>query len=429
MTGRSLLAALWRRRFLALLILLVELGAVAYWLTVSPRKYTATATMTVTPSSSLLSSSGNFDNLETTVGQIANSGSVLSDVSARLNGVRTVHTLRSEVTGNRVAGTVLVRITVVDVNPRIAAKVANSVAAVLPLHDPSGGMFLFTQSDSATVPATYSSPNTKVIGLAGAVLGLFLAAAAALLRDRTARTVESAEQLRASSGIEVLGDIPKLGSLSTVIDSERLDPVTMALRSLRVELDYASSDAPTGAIVIANAAGSGGQSAWLVVNLATSLARVDHRVLIIDGNFRGRRRHSALTEETSPGLYGVLRDECTFADAVRRGPQSGVDVLPAGMVPSTGDRPAPGTASLIELRFRAVVESAQGSYDAVLVLAPSPSESDDARVMAIGGSLLLAVATRSIREAKLRQLVTHLRSTRTRVLGAVFIRSRRHRRG
>jgi Mrp family chromosome partitioning ATPase len=76
------------------------------------------------------------------------------------------------------------------------------------------------------------------------------------------------------------------------------------------------------------------------------------------------------------------------------------------------------------LGFRRVLDDLDGLFDAVLVLAPPPSVSDDARVMAIGGSLLLVVAARSVREPKLRELIADLRATRTRVLGAVLIGSR-----
>jgi polysaccharide biosynthesis transport protein len=418
MTARSLFAALWRQRRLALVVFVVEFAVVLIWLVAEPRRYTAAATITATPSAALLASTGNYEDLETTLAQIADSRSVLGDVRDRLDGARSIGVLRNEISGVRVGGTVLVRVSVEDPDRRMAARIANTVAAVLPLHDPSGGQFVFTQTDRAVPPSDYSSPNTRLVLLVGAVLGVFLAAAAALLRDRTARTVETAGQLRASAGTDVLATLPRPRDPDDVIDDDPDGPVADALRSLRVELDYVSSDRPTGAIVVADATGEDRQAPWLAMNLAASLAQVDHRVLVIDGDFRDGQRPAALTGRTSPGLYAVLRGTCSVQDAMRPGPRPGVTVLPAGEAPQSG------SGHRIELGFRRVLDDLDGLFDAVLVLAPPPSVSDDARVMAIGGSLLLVVAARSVREPKLRELIADLRATRTRVLGAVLIGSR-----
>jgi Mrp family chromosome partitioning ATPase/capsular polysaccharide biosynthesis protein len=420
MTARALFAAVWRRRWLALIVFVVEIGIVVAWLAVAPRKYTATATISATPSADLLSSTGNFDALEQTVAQIANSRSVLADVHERTDGIRPIWKLREEVSGTLVDNTVLVRVSVVDKSPEVAARVANAVATVLPLHDPSGGMFVFTQTDPASVPQSYSSPNTKLIALVGAVLGVFLAVAAALIRDRTARTIETPGQLRAYAGTDVLASVPRPRDPwdLTRIDAE--EPIAGALRSLRVELDYASSDRPTGAIVIADANASAGdeQAPWLAVSLATSLAQVNHRVLVIDGDFRAPNRPPQLSRNGRPGLVGVLRRSNAVDDAIHVDLVPGVDVLPAG------DANPPGVANLIELEFQRLLGELSGRYDAVLVIAPPASASGDARVMAIGGSLLLVVAARTVRESRLREIIADLRATRTRVLGAVLIAMR-----
>jgi capsular polysaccharide biosynthesis protein len=325
MTARALFAAVWRRRWLALVVLVVEIAAVVVWLSIAPREYTATATITATPSAELLSSTGNFDDLEQTLAEIANARSVLSDVYDRTDAVRPIWKLREEVSGVRVSNTVLVRISATDESAEVAARVANAVAQVLPLHDPSNGLFVFTQSDAAAVPMSYSSPNTKLIALIGAVLGVFLAVAAALVRDRTARTIETSGQLRAHTGTDVLASVPRPRDAGSVVvgNGELDEPAAAELRSLRVELDYASSYRPTGAIVIADATAVDEHAAWLAINLAGSLAQVDHRVLVIDADFRHRDRHPQLVRADSAGLHAVLRGATPARDAIRPGPVLG----------------------------------------------------------------------------------------------------------
>jgi capsular polysaccharide biosynthesis protein len=415
MTVHSLLAAVWRRRILASAVLVVCLAATWIALAVAPRSYTATAKITAAPSAALLSSTGTYDDLETTLAQIANSRSVLADVHSRLPD-RTVDQMRGEVTGTRVKGTVLITVSVVDKSARTAAAIANTVASVLPLHDPSGGQFVFTQTDLARPPSGYSSPDVGLVLLIGCVLAVFLAVVAALVRDRVARTVETPGQLRATAGTEVLAGLPRPRDATALIDGGDTDEIANGLRSLRVELDYISSAEPTGPIVIADADPDDSLAAWLAMNLAISLAQVNHRVLVIDGDCRGGPRPESLADSDSPGLYSVLRHETRIELAIRPGPRQGVTTLPAGA------RPDAATAGrLIELGFHEVLASVDGLFDAVLVLAPPPPVSDDARVMAIGGSLLLAVTAGSVREARVRELIAELQATRTRLLGAVLI--------
>lgn len=425
-TARAVGLALWRHRWTALAVFVVEVAAVFVWLALAPRSYTATATITATPSPALLSSTGNFEDLENSVAELANSRSVLQDVRARLGSARTMTQLRDEVTGTRVAGTVLVRISVTDSAPALAARIADAVAAELPLHDPSGGALVFTQTDPARAPSTASAPDTRIVLLAGVGLGLLVAIAVALLRDAVARRVEGADQLREETGADVLAVVPRPRDQEPVVVDATGDPAATALRSLRVELEFLGSAQPTGAIVIASATADSTVSHWLAANLASALAQVDHRVLVIDADLRGGDAHevrSALGAlDRSPGLYGALRGICTLPDAMRAGPVSGVAVVPAGEPPAnSGGSPE----SLVELRFHQVLAQLDDTFDVVLVCAPSAQLSDDARVMAIGGSLMLVVPDRSVRVSALRRLIGELRSTRTRLLGTVLVTTAR----
>jgi capsular polysaccharide biosynthesis protein len=422
-TVRSLLAAIWRRRLLALTVLILELGAVAAYLVLAPRSYVASATITATPQLTLLQSTGNFDSLENTLSQIVGSRAVLDDVHNRLGESRSVDTLRNEVQGTRVNGTVLIRITVSDKSAAAAADIANLIVDVLPLHDPSGGLFLFTQTDRAQRPSAFSSPDVKITALAGAVLGIVLAVVAALMRDSIARTVETAEQLRHATGKKVLAVVPRPKDPTKLALADPDSPAAAAFRALRVELEFASSQRPPGPIVVANANPDGTDNGWLAGNLAVALAQVQHHVLVIDADFRRRDRNPLLPADPGPGLYDVLREATSVEEALRTGPIDGVTVLPSG------DPAGTSTASLIDTGFYRVLEEVSHRFDAVLVLAPSPMQSEDARIMAIGGSLLLLVPSRTLRARMLQDLTTRLGETRVDLLGMVLLkRGRRWRR-
>jgi len=418
--GRSFLAALWNRRLSALSVLLVEMAAVVFWLALAPKSYTAVATITATPRSSLLQSTGNFDDLETTLAAITNSRPVVEDVAARLKGARSVATLRNEITGARATGTVLIQISVVDSDATLAATIANATADVLPLHDPSGGLFVFTDAGRAVTPTATSSPNVKVTLLAGLGLGLLLAVATALIRENFVGTVDTEEQLSESAGVEVLGQVARpsdLGSLPI------FDPGTEFLkefRALRVALEFASTASPARTVVLACAVPDSADG-WLGVNLAAALADVEHRVLLVDADFRSRPRHPALDLRERPGLVDVLSETASLESAIVDGPVYGLSVLPIG------DINAATAAKLVELRFHKLMEEVNDGFDIVLVLAAPPTESEDARVMAAGGCLVLSVPAGKLRTKSLKTLTSAMRRANVQVLGTVLLGARRRR--
>jgi len=411
----SIGGAIWRQSLLAVTVFVVVLAGVGWWLHSAPRRYTAAATFTATPVTSLLESTGNIANLQQTLAQMAKSSSVLSDVSARLNGQRSVATLRNEVSGAQVTGTSLIRVSVTDSDPQTASDIANMVATVLPAHDPSQGLLRFAQIDPARPPGAYTSPDTKVALLAGIGLAVVLAVGGALLYDTLAGKVESGGQLAASTGADVLAAVRRPRRVWTLPDMKSGAAPADAFRALRVALPLAETDKPFGAVVVTSPSAKRDESPWLATNLAVALAGAHRRVLLVDGA-GAAKTHLALAGHQAPGLFEVLRDDAKVEDVLVDGPVQGVTVLPAGSA-------APDSANgQLEARFQKVLDQVAVHFDVVIVVAPPLLESDDAKAMATGGSVLLAVTARTMRPAALGSLVRELRSAQVAVLGAVLVR-------
>lgn len=428
MSPRALLAALWRRRFLALAVLLVMLAAVALGLYFAPKRYTAAATVTASPQQSLRSSAGNLDELEATLAHLVDTDSVLHAIQRNLGTHRPISVLRDEVSGQRVDGTVLIRITAQDSDPRVAAEIANAAADALPLHDPSGGLFLFTSNDRADPPTAFSSPDVKLLGAVGAVLGVVLAVAAALVRDAAARTVDSPGELRAASGADVLAVVPRPPDPAGM---DVLDGDAAPFRAVRVALGIGHTDAVHHTLVVAPAVPDPSDQ-WFALNLAVALAQVGQRALVVDTQLgtqldtqAGRpSRHPALTnEDGAPGLFDVLREAAALDTATIAGPVDGVSVLPVG------DPGGEAAADLVEMHFHDLLAKLASGYDVVVLSAASPAVSDDARIMAVGGELVLVVPAGRVPAKTLTGIVDELRAVRTRVAGCVLVTSRRRRSG
>jgi Mrp family chromosome partitioning ATPase/capsular polysaccharide biosynthesis protein len=412
---RDVGAVLWRRRVVIGLVVLLVGTTVGLGLALAERAYTATTRVALTPSPALDQTPASYESLLSTMADVAGSRPVLEEVSDAIQD-RSVRQLQSAVSTAVVAGTVTVQVSVTDTDPTVAAQVANAVVDLLPDYDPSDGGVEFTVTEPAAVPSSPSSPNVPVTLLAGTLLAGVLAIVAAVVYDRVARTVETAEDAAEATDVRVLGVLPRPDDAAGIPVVDVDSPEFASLRALRVALEFATSDAPTRSLVVAPVVPDP-WSGWLEVNLAASLAELGHRVLLLDAHRADVVRHPALTAPGEPGLYDLLAGSAELTDVVRPGPVEGVSVVPLGNI----DLAAP---SLLEMRFRQLVAEVDGDHDVVLVHAPAVTESDDARIMAIGGGLLLTVPSGRVKQGALAQAVEALRAVRIRVVGAVLLGAR-----
>lgn len=414
--GRSVPAALWRRRVTAVLVVVVVALATTAWLVFAPRRYTATTSVAATPLPALNADHGTVQDLQATIAAIADSPPVVSDLAGRVGYHGAAPTLRSEIHAERVPGTAVIRIHVEDASAAFAARAANELASVLGDHDPTDGQFRFTVVSPAGVPSRFSSPDIAVAVVCGVLAAIVLAVALALLRERVAGRVDDRRQLAMLARTPVLARLTRPADANEKTADVQAGPSATEFRELRVGLEYATSDEPTSLVVLAPATRDDA-AAWTTINLAGALAVVDHRVLVIDADFAAAQPHPAFKGK-GPGLADVLRGNVELRDAVRPTPVSGVSVLTAGNLAGTS------AATLLELRFHRAIAQIDKEVDVILVHCAPVAESDDALVMAAGNALLVTVPAGRVRPRVVREIGGRIHRTRVRLVGAVLLGDR-----
>ncbi len=253
---------------------------------------------------------------------------------------------------------------------------------------------------------------TQLIGM-GVVLGLMAGFGLAFLRewlDPKLRTVDDVQDLL---GLPVLGEVPTLARGAS--NAERAlqmqhhprGPASEAYRDVRTLLlaamqqRYARAfssaegeDVQEPRVILVTSPMPGEGKTTLTTNLATSLARLGRRTLLIDADCRRPRQHEYLlptaddgsATDPGPGLSGVLQEGVPEQEASRETIVDRLRLLPCGPLPSDPSE------LLNSEEFLQLLDDCREKYDHIVLDSPPVLPVTDARVLgAIADATVLVV--------------------------------------
>ena len=270
----------------------------------------------------------------------------------------------------------------------------------------------------AELPSTPSSPRHAFDIAMGLFLGLVLGVVVALARDRYRDRVTDADALEQSTGVPVLGVVPRLRasrrkSAQLVSLTEPSSGGAEAYRALRTNLLAVSNRSSSGqgrggvheqpttgsrsrlrprslkTILVTSAEMQEGKST-IAANLAVCLALAGKEVVLICADMRYPRIHALFDMPNDEGLAQVLAGELSVADSVRASEIPHLRVLTSGAVSRREARVAgeQGAITLLNpaelLQSGSMLEVLAFCRDAEFVLIDSPP------VLGVADSLPLA---------------------------------------
>ena len=200
---------------IAIILICIVAGFIYTTFFVSP-VYQATSTAILTSNSgeegqvSVTQSEVTLNNsLLSTYQGIATSDSVVSKVISNLGLNISADTLKSQITVTSTTNTQIIKITVENADPSLAAKIANEIRQVFTervaeLYD----MQNIKPLDDAKVPTSPSNVNhmTDIIIFAG--IGIVLAVAYVFIANLLDNTVKSSSDIEKATGLNVIAEIP-----------------------------------------------------------------------------------------------------------------------------------------------------------------------------------------------------------------------------
>lgn len=423
MTPQAYLQALMKRWWLivGLALLASCIGFTAAKMTTPMYRSTATSYATLSQAGSiseLVQGSTYTQSLMQSFALLATTPTVLDPVIDDLDLQITPTVLAKTITATVPLNSFLIEIQATSPDPHEAAAIADTVAAQLatavqwlaPSTPEGSATVRLEMVAGAITPTDPYKPNTRlevlIWGLGGAALGVIAALVWALTDTRVRRETD----------IDLAGKIPVLGSVpwqrKPSRDGISNPSVNEAFRRVRTNLAFIDAERHTNAVVITSpSAGEGKTTSTL--ELASSLAEVHSRVLVIDADLRKPSVATRTGVLPDAGLTNVLIGQATLGETVQA--WHNIDILASGPTP-------PNPAQLIEsISMTDLIEDAKQRYDYVVIDSPPLLPVIDASVLAkkVGGALIVVRAGRT-RRAQLAQGLQTLRAIDAAALGGIL---------
>ncbi|MBI3198886.1 MAG: polysaccharide biosynthesis tyrosine autokinase [Rhodospirillales bacterium] len=220
---------------------------------------------------------------------------------------------------------------------------------------------LVSQAAPSEVPAY---PPKSLIVLLGALGGLMVGSAIALLRENGDHTFRRADQIEAITGLPVIAMVPQVGGRTPPAMQVLRQPTSAyseALRRLHIGVELSETAESPRTILFSSATPAEGKSV-MAASLGRLLASNGKRVLLIDCDWRSPRLHQIFHCSNREGLASLLTERPAVLDEViHHDALSGLDVMPAGPW-------SPRSAHLLSSdRMRHLLEALAAHYDFVLL--------------------------------------------------------------
>ena len=178
------------------------------------------------------------------------------------------------------------------------------------------------------------APMKMLILLLSFIIGLIIPIIGVKIRDMLRYQIENKEELEKMSIVPVLGEIPKINKAgNTIIKENSTDSFTELVRLLRTNLLFVMDSTNKKVINVVSSVGEEGKT-FVTVNLATSLALLDKKVLIIGLDIRKPKLAEYLKIDNDTGITLYLTGHLSREELIRPlGIHPNLFVITAGPVP------------------------------------------------------------------------------------------------
>ena len=360
---------------IAAVALVLVIGVFVYDKSIKKPLYTTYTTIILTKSNETQTGTTITQNdillnqkLVETYSKIIKSKLVLEQVISETGVTYTAEELSENVSVEAYENTEMLKISVTDQDPELAASIANSIAQVF-----SGEIAKIYQInnisvvDVAVTPEEVSNNTLKRDLLIALFIGIFGTIGVVFVVYYFDDTVKLTDNLEEEIGMPVVAKVFKsdVGSknnrkVELLAQKYPKSVVSESIKTLRTNLQFSSVDEDIKTILITSSIPGEGKS-FISANLAISFAQTDKRVLIVDCDMRKGRQHRIFKLSNSKGLSNLLIDDMTnYKDYINKTSVDGVHVITRGTVP-------PNPSELLNSKKNAdLIRILKAKYDVII---------------------------------------------------------------
>ncbi len=215
--------------------------------------------------------------------------------------------------------------------------------------------------DGAVAPQRPEGDRTAQFILMAVMGSIGAGLALAVLLDRLDGRVRYPDQITHELGLDILGAVPTIKEVKDrSAEVEKAAAVVEAFRTIRLALTHAGE--PHSPFMVTVTSPSPGDGKSLVsANLALSFAEAGYRTLLIDGDIRRGRLHSAFGAERRPGLVDCLMGSIEPTDVMRASSHENLTLI------SCGARRQRGPELLASQAMQSLMSAVEPKFDAIIV--------------------------------------------------------------
>lgn len=414
-----------------ILIVFTLLGYVYTYHFVVP-KYQSTSTLLLIPNDTTYESR-ELTNIEllinseliTTYSSIAQNSKILKQTINNLGLDMTEKQLLSQMKVNIIEDSYIIEIAIADTNPQRAMELTNELSDVFlqEIKDIYNLNNLGVVDEAQLPMQPYNIHHIKDIAIF-LIIGMAVSFAYIMIIYIFDNTLKKEEDIENYIHVKSLGSIPVHNdNKQEIINKKNAKTyITECINNIRTNILYMNSAKNAKTVLVTSCTPQEGKS-WVSANIATSFAKTNKKVLLIDADMRKGRAHKIFNVNNKKGLSNYLR---VMTGNIRKDIRLGKDYIQETKIPNlhiltNGTIPPNPSELLGSSNMKELIALLKIAYDIIIVDAPPCKLVTDSIVLSnIIDSTILVVNSEKTKIKELNEVKKSIETVGGEIIGAIL---------
>ena len=190
--------------------------------------------------------------------------------------------------------------------------------------------------------------------------------------------------------------------------------ISEAYRSIRTGIEFSNLDKGLKVICITSSKKDEGKST-VVANLAVNFAKIDKKVLLIDGDLRNPTTNRLFDLANTNGIVDILLGKKNLDDCIKKTKQENLYILTGGVIP-----PNPSEV-LASQKMSEFIKSIRSDYDYIFIDTPPVGIVSDASIISTySDGVIFVVGSEEVDSNLAKVAKERLDSVNSNILGVIL---------